>query len=733
MRILVGHTNRIPEVMIHRPLPGRETKNDHILAFGNGYAHVRHSPGMHWHDLLANCPTGWNPDVYIHWSPEYNAVPRGLENADCLTVGAFGDWNLGGRAIHSVGNMFDALFADRNGGDLLRSKGFENVFYSPLWAYDPQTHRRLPGRRDLDIVMVGSFNHAVQWERSKWLARIARLSRHYNVVVTAGVFGEEYVRLTNRAKIVFNRSIRGELNMRTFEATACGAMLFYERENPEIRDLFTDRVECVLYGDDDLEDLFAYYLAPENAAERERVAQAGWQKVQAHSYAHHFADFLNQVETLVEARRAGDFVSRGFSQLPAEEQILRRANQWFLSCNRETYDLLEEELEHNAEDADMAHFKGVLLAETAYHLPLSHERTDTFERALKDLHIALEIEPDYVMARHNLGWLLVTMGRVTEGETELLQALRQLESPELTPQQLRGPCFPREFDVSNVLTERIWNEFTPESQEWCDALRPVLLGQLYLKLSQDEFQRADFSAAISHAEKAITYWPDQGEAQYHLARALRAMGRAEEAVAAYRQAVSDAPFLLDAWQELTRLTLDLQRFDETLALLDDIIAILHGSPFYTAARSTFEHLRASTQQSAAQFANAPKVTRFIAFPDWNQAGDWQSLVRAFTDTYSSQDRCVLMLRADPKSVPPDTDVLAQLRAFLTQTLGFSTQNLPHVTVLCQELAPEDRWKLYHVADAVLLTPTSQRFQSELAVSARVPLWSPEDLRLRKAA
>src|SRR5690348_7145799 len=127
MRILIGFTNRIPELEQRLPLPGREGRGDDILCFGKDYAHVAYAPGITWNELRAACPSGWQPDVYIHWSPEYNPIPLGLEMADCLTVGVFGDWNLGGHALRSVGDLFDVLVADRNGTKALRQAGFSDV------------------------------------------------------------------------------------------------------------------------------------------------------------------------------------------------------------------------------------------------------------------------------------------------------------------------------------------------------------------------------------------------------------------------------------------------------------------------------------------------------------------------------------------------------------------------------------------------------------------------------
>src|SRR5262249_4357672 len=116
------------------------------------------------------------------------------------------------------------------------------------------------GPRDIDILFVGNVNPAVQRERLSWLARLARLADCRHVVLATGVFGDDYRRLLRRARIAFNRSIRGECNQRAFEAAAAGALLFQEADNRELPAYFRDRQECVCYTTDDLEELLEYYL-----------------------------------------------------------------------------------------------------------------------------------------------------------------------------------------------------------------------------------------------------------------------------------------------------------------------------------------------------------------------------------------------------------------------------------------------------------------------------------------
>ena len=261
----------------------------------------REAPVWRFADLALLFPEDWKPDVFLHWSLEYNPMLLGMEEADCFTVATVGDWNLGAQAFRQCGGAFDLLIADRQGCQRMQQTGFR-ARYAPLWYYDANVHRRLPeseaGERDIDILMVGNFNPEVQRERAQWLGRVARLSHRYRVCITSHVFGEEYIRLLNRAKIVFNRSLRGEINMRVYEAMACGALLFYERENQETRALFMEGEHYVGYGDDDLEALFHYYLTRDS--EREQIAEAGYEAVQPYHmegmYRRLFAEIVGEVE-----------------------------------------------------------------------------------------------------------------------------------------------------------------------------------------------------------------------------------------------------------------------------------------------------------------------------------------------------------------------------------------------------------------------------------------------------
>ena len=723
MRVLVGYTAQVPQIVMHRSLPGRENKRDEIVAFGNGYTHLRPQPGASWNDLLSECPNGWTPDVYIHWSPEYNALPWGWENAHCLTAGVFGDWNLGGVAMQQTAPGFDVTFADRGGGERLKRFGHERVEYVPLWAYYPELHRTLPdSKRDIDILMVGNFNHAVQWERSRWLARIARLSQRWRVVVVTGVHGEDYVRLMNRAKIVFNRSIRGEINMRAYEACACGATLFYERENREIGTLYEDKKECVLYGDDDLEVLLSHYLAPENTANREQIAEAGRQRVQTESYAHHFARMLDILEPHISERRENpEEFRRPFAALSEFERGLRTASQWYHSSDRACFPRLNDILTtyqdtfvFENEQAQISAFRGAMLGEWARHLPRDHEFCkEVIGVGLSENQRAVRLNPYQVTARRNLGLLAGFAGETPYAEEILKTVLNQLAEPNLTAEHLTGALFPRDFDPFMVAVEQVWNEHIFGSPEWIENIRTVAAAQIHFLLAGSAFDRAEYEICANHAREVLTRMPHHNSSRQFLANSCRALGRIDEALQAYCQIVEEAPFHMEAWQSLASYYLELYRPDDALALLSSVRTLLDGCPVYAEFRPVLDTLVTQTYQAQSQFSpQQDDITRILAFPNWNDAQDWQTLIRDFVQEYEPSMPVLLMLRVDPSRYPDATQLLNGLQMFLTNDLALLA--MPNITLLNQSLEPLNEWQLYFVADTVIFADAHCGFTASLA-------------------
>jgi FkbM family methyltransferase len=97
--------------------------------------------------------------------------------------------------------------------------------------------------------------------------------------------------------MVFNRSIRNDINMRVFEALACGSLLVTNdlRENGQ-EDLFRDGIHLATYRSaEELLDKITFYLTHEAA--RERIAAAGrTEALGRDTYGHRMGFLLREVE-----------------------------------------------------------------------------------------------------------------------------------------------------------------------------------------------------------------------------------------------------------------------------------------------------------------------------------------------------------------------------------------------------------------------------------------------------
>lgn len=251
-----------------------------------------------WDELAAALPRGFRPDVLLLYWPDQEPLPAGLEHCPVPVVGVVSDYNLSLPYLIGLWPFFDVLLCDRSGEDLFRRLSFADVRYWCQFAHKRPFHRLWSpsGPRDIDVGFAGNLNPVVQRQRAPWLDRVRALGTGGTCVeVVGGVHGEAYGRFLNRCRIGWNRSIRGEMNLRAFEVPACGALLLMEAGNREVADFFVPGEECVLHGDEDFEAIVADLLA--DRARCERIAAAGHRRVQEHRLGRRLgalADLLSQ-------------------------------------------------------------------------------------------------------------------------------------------------------------------------------------------------------------------------------------------------------------------------------------------------------------------------------------------------------------------------------------------------------------------------------------------------------
>lgn len=176
--------------------------------------------------------------------------------------------------------------AQKAGAELLRAAGHAHAEWLPL-ACDPEIHARSATAKQFDFSFVG---HLFPGPRTKLLQRLAEeFPNHY--------VGQKYFRemaeCYARSKVVFNRSVKNDLNMRFFEGLASGSLLVTDQlTNTGVEELFEAGRDFVAYTDEkSLLELVHFYL--EYPEEREAIAARGQRSVlAAHTYEHRMRRLL---------------------------------------------------------------------------------------------------------------------------------------------------------------------------------------------------------------------------------------------------------------------------------------------------------------------------------------------------------------------------------------------------------------------------------------------------------
>jgi spore maturation protein CgeB len=210
---------------------------------------------------------------------------------------------------------FDHVFAvHKDGAEALRKDGIKSATWLPV-ACDPAFHRKLDVGKKYDVSFIGNVlpggdtglvEMAKKTFRSMFIdnrfapdvrslmngfrvgqrGKLLRLVQEtFDNVFVGNAYLEEMARIYSESRIVFNRSILNDVNMRVFEALSCGSMLVTNRlDRYGLPELFTDGVHLVTYANKrEMVEKIRYYLAHDE--DRERIAGAGMLEVRRlHTY-----------------------------------------------------------------------------------------------------------------------------------------------------------------------------------------------------------------------------------------------------------------------------------------------------------------------------------------------------------------------------------------------------------------------------------------------------------------
>ncbi|MDP3089390.1 MAG: glycosyltransferase [Nitrospira sp.] len=239
--------------------------------------------------LLTQLPPHWYPDLIVLGDESTQPLVLGLETLPVPVV-----WYAIDSHIHANWHMhyaaaFDViLVAQKDWVPAYQLDGDrQHVSWMPLFC---QGSHDLGFAREIPLSFIGTLDAARNPDR---VDLILRLQTQYPIVVQSGPYDEIF----NRSMMVLNQSVANDVNLRTFEAMACGALLLTERVGNGFSDLFQDRTHCALYEKgnvDHIIEITDYYRA--HPAERKAIARQGYEAVMAaHTSLHRAQALLDTV------------------------------------------------------------------------------------------------------------------------------------------------------------------------------------------------------------------------------------------------------------------------------------------------------------------------------------------------------------------------------------------------------------------------------------------------------
>lgn len=224
--------------------------------------------------------SGFQPDAVLFIEGGTRRVfPSGMEHLDCPTAWFGIDTHMHTELHIRTARLFDISFLAQR--EFLPLFAAGEAYWLPL-AADPALYPGEQPERDLDVAYVGSDNRRLHPERALLLDAIrARYSRVFLGKADSTRIGEIY----SRAKVVFNKSARNDVNMRYFEGMASGAALVTDQTSGNgAETLFAPGIDFIEYQDE-TSLLAAIDRLLANDAEREKIGRQGRQTVLSrHTY-----------------------------------------------------------------------------------------------------------------------------------------------------------------------------------------------------------------------------------------------------------------------------------------------------------------------------------------------------------------------------------------------------------------------------------------------------------------
>ncbi|HEY9841173.1 MAG TPA: glycosyltransferase [Candidatus Obscuribacterales bacterium] len=546
----------------------------------------------------------WQPELLIWWGFHY-ALPADIADCPVPSLLVVADWHYHYTAVRAYLDAFDHVCCDRLLLQTLQARGYANASYWPAYGFDPGMLQAdpftepysAPGadhdqERDIDICFLGNVNPNTYPQRNRLLRQLAGLQRPdgrpWRIVIRHQVGYPHYPAMLRRSKIVFNHGLRREMNLRAYEAAACGALLLMEEDNLEVRDFLPGA--CVLYNEQNLTERVSYYL--EHASEREAIARRGQELIQAHCYEAQFERLLEILPNIVPN-------SRRPAQRDEASRTLLEARQLVTTEVPSLRARALEVLENLPEDAlaDPRVLNALAVCRLDYESLLATAEHDYLPRTEpRELATRLSvIEPvSDPVTLNNRAWIAFGLQ-----DWDALAVVLPLLAKGLAAEPVIDPddfVLPLRFTPLHLRRQLLRKQYETEPQQLHAWLLRLLRWNCCYLQGNLLLARRDLPGAAAAFWQACQIAPELAESWLELGRCLQALQQLPEATAALSEGLQQGVYYPGAWLMLIQLLI--KRGETSLARRHLAEArVLFQDPVYTGLLKALEPITGSLEQA----------------------------------------------------------------------------------------------------------------------------------------
>lgn len=570
-------------------------------------------PDHNFLDVLEKLPNHWQPDVVIWWDQKRNhSIPIGIEHSPYPTIAIIGDWNNNVLNTLAYIEAFDYILSDTQLVKILQDRGFSNCSYWPTCSFDPVRHYLKPEvERTIDVSFIGTYSLGYRPERGHYLNRIAKLGDRYRIKFAMDCYGEEYTQTLNQSKIVFNHSFAHVMNPRAYEVSVCGALLFMEQDNHEIQMFLEDRKSCVLYNEDNLEDLLHYYL--QHSKERQKIARTGNEVIKQFTYENQFKRLLEQLPDIVQQIRQSPS-----SKVGAENWPLTVSRQLSSTHTRGASEAALKLIEPPETSLKYQSFEqlleaGVVMIEQLsrwsasdifdIHQQYKPEVLKILQESQKRFKLAASLNVEHPMPFYNLSIIAEKSGQFEKAIQLCKTAYEKLLTFDLKQLEPRGLIFPTPlmgpFSIltSNLFFElqRITVQHLNQGELYLQQLRKLLGWECWNRMGDLNFQSHHFKEAFFAYSQAQNCFPEMPQNLFNMACISIVTKNYSQALHLFKETFTRAPFMVNYFETIAQLSI--RDFDskELASLYKQCLPLLAAIPSYKETYSVLQGNQALLQ------------------------------------------------------------------------------------------------------------------------------------------